>query len=284
MPASLTEIWLGKTLGAIRALSLAHEADLLLARDSGDHISLFNDSGVLQGQRKIPEVTTAEITADGSSIVAANGSGNVMWLGIDLKSRWELQLGVRLLAAAVDSFAQYLVVSDSKGMLHFLDSSGKSLGQFHCPRPIHHLMFVPAVPFLACAADFGWAGFLDLLRGDWAWTDRPVTNISGLAVAGAGEPFLLACFTEGLRAYGSNGSSRAIITLPKPCDAVAVSFDGQHIIAAGKSREIFACRHKSEEIESLSTPHTPLALGVSAKADRIYCGYGDGGVQCFERK
>lgn len=277
---SLTAVWTSRALGPVRALALAAEAGLLLVRDANLSLSLISDAGTLQGQCRIADLVDADIAADGSGVVIAGTSGRVAWLGLDLRPRWELQLGVRVLSIAVDSFGQYLAVADNKGLVHFCDSSRKSLGQFSCPRPIQHLAFPSAAPYLACAADFGWAGLLDLMRGDWSWSDRPVTNCNRLAVGATGEPLLLACFSEGLRVYPASGATHGTVALPLSCEQVAVSFDGQVIIAAGASRELFLCTHR-DKVATLPMPHTPTALAMSARADLVYCGYGDGTVQCF---
>ena len=282
MPTALTALWTANLLGPARALSFAGEAELLAVRDANSALSLFNSFGSVQGQVKIRDLAAADLAADGSAILIATSTGRVAWLGIDLKQRWETQLGGRLITAAIDPFGQYAVVTDDKGALHFLDRHMKSLGRFQSPRPIHHARFVAAAPFLACAGDFGWAGLLDLLRGEWAWSDRPVANIGGLAVGSTGEPLLLACFSEGVRVYGTGGGPRTTIALAAPCESVAASFDGFRFAASTKAREVFLGNYKGPPPERVATPHTPSALALSPQADRLFCGYGNATVQCLE--
>src|SRR5207253_5267399 len=118
---------------------------------------------------------------------------------------------------------------------------------------------VPTRPQLAASADFGWDGCLDLTTGEWAWSDRPVAHAGGLAVAGGGDPLLLACFSDGVRRYGLGGGYRGVIRVPKPCGLVALTFTGDKAVAAGAGRELFGFDAKGEVLFTRDLGEPPTA-------------------------
>src|SRR5262245_56729849 len=186
----------------------------------------------MQASARIAGLSSACLADDGSMAAAVGSAGQVWWLAPDLTTRRERSIPAPAMTVATDSFGQYFAVSDRDGGLHLLDHNGRALGKFQTPRPVQHLAFVPGQPHLAAAADLGWAGCLDLTTGNWLWTDRPVSNIGSLTVAGGGEPLLLGCFSIGVRRY-SSGGYRASTNLPKPCGLIALSFDGGKGVGAG---------------------------------------------------
>lgn len=277
----LQHLW-SRSLGhAVRGLSFAREGELLFARDESQVLTLLNSRGEVQAGARIANVSAAAISDDGSTLVAAGSAGQVWWLAPDLTTRRERSIGAPALAVVTDPFGQYLAVSDRNGGLHLLDRNGRTLGQFSTPRPVHHLAFVPMQPHLAAAADLGWAGLLDLTSGNWLWTDRPVSNIGSLAVAGSGDPVLLACFSIGLRRYNSGGH-RASTNLPKPCGLIALSFDGKKGVAAGAGHEVYVVNENGELMRTLELDHTPMSLAFSATGDRMYCGFANGAVAAYD--
>jgi hypothetical protein len=261
----------------VRAIALAREAESLLVRDARHNLSFFNPYGELQGRCTWKDLAAGCLSDDGSAIAAVVGE-RVCWLGQDLSVRWEKKMAARGIAAALDPFGQYLAASDQKADLWLFDRTGKLLGRFKSPRAVQHLVFVPALPLLVAAADFGWAGCLDLSTGKWTWSDRPVSQIGGLAVAGNGDPTLLACFSEGLRGCGPDGGNRFSLHLPKPCGLVALNFAGDKGVAAGLGKDCFGFNRKGDVLATKALPQTPTALALSALRERLVCGYADGTV------
>ena len=261
----------------MRAIALAREAESLLVRDARHNLSLFNPLGALQGRCTWKDLAAGCLSDDGSAIAAVVGE-RVCWLGQDLSLRWEKKITARGIAAALDPFGQYLAISDQKSDLWLFDRTGKLLGQFRSPRAIQHLSFVPTLPLLVGAADFGWAGCLDLATGKWTWSDRPVSQIGSLAVAATGDPTLLACFSEGLRGCGPDGGNRFSLHLPKPCGLVALNFAGDKGVAAGLGKECYGFNRKGDVRATKALPQTPTALALSALGERLICGFADGTV------
>jgi hypothetical protein len=258
-------------------VAFAREAEALLVRDARHGLSLFNPRGELQGRCTLKELA-AGCLADDGSVLAAIAGDRICWLALDLSIRWEKRIGGAGTAAALDPFGQYLAVADKKSQLYLYDRTGQLLGRFTAPLPIQHLSFLPTLPLLMAAAESSWVGCLDLTSGQWAWTDRPISQIGGLAVASGGDPMVLACFAPDLRGYGLGGSHRFTIHLPKPCGHVALTFTGEKGVAAGLGKECFGFNRRGEVIKTESLEQPPTALALSALGDRVICGFGDGRV------
>jgi hypothetical protein len=265
----------------VRGLALAREAESLLVRDARHGLSLFNPRGELQGRCTLKELAAGCLADDGSALAAVSAD-RVIWLAQDLSIRWEKRLAAAGSAAALDPFGQYVAVADQKASLWLFDRTGKQLGKFQSPRAILYLAFVPASPLLVAAADFGWAGCLDLTNGKWAWSDRPVTQIGSVAVSATGDPTMLACFSEGLRGCGPDGGNRFSLHLPKPCGLVALSFSGDMGVATGLGKECFGFNRKGDVTSTQMLAQPPTAMALSALGGRLICGFADGSVVARE--
>lgn len=270
------------TLGhSPRSLGLAREAELLLARDDRETVTLFTTRGAIQSSARVPGLVAACISDDGSTMAAVGSTGQVWWLTPDMRPRLERSIGAHAVAVAADSFGSYLAVSDRQSQLHLFDRSGQAIGRFQSPRPIYHLFFVPTEAKLVAASDFGWAGALELTTGHWTWSDRPVSNIGALAVAGSGDPAILACFSIGMRRYGAAGF-RDTTAMPRPCGLVALAFDATRGIACGVTPELFAFDARGQANVTLALDKAPVAIAIAALGDRAFCAFADGTARCYD--
>ncbi len=269
---------------AVRALSLAREAELLLARLDDGSLALLTTRGDLQARTRLPAAAAGGIADDGSAIVAGGAGGQVWWLARDLSVQREISLGGPLFTAAVEPFGRYVAVSDRQGRLHLYDRIGKPLARIESPRPLHHLAFVPAQPQLAAAADFGWAGCLDLFSEKWLWSDRPVSNIGALAVAGDGNLLMLACFSDGLRRYGPGGQPRTAQKMPAACGLVALSFTGDLGVAASASAKLYGFDSRGEPTFTHDLDNPPTALAYAHLGDRAFVAHADGKLTAMRMK
>src|SRR5262249_36258486 len=148
--------WSVALASGLRGLALAREKGTLLTWDGDGGLYLLDRRGERQAQRPLPGVVTAACAADDGSAYAAVGERReVWWLAPDLTPRWQRTLSHAAVAAALDPFGQYLAVADGRGRLHVLDRHGRRVLSADSPRPLHHLAFVPAAPFLVGCADFG---------------------------------------------------------------------------------------------------------------------------------
>jgi len=229
--------WSQSIAASNRGLALAREKGWLLAWDENHWLYLFDHKGHRQAQRHTPGLTAACCAEDGSSYAAVGEHGEVWWLAPDLMPRWERAVPHRSVAAAMDSFGQYLAVADSRGHLHFIDRQGRPVHKLDSPRPLHHLTFIPAAPYLLGSADYGLVICFDL-EGRTVWRDGLVAHVGALAVNGDGERIVLACFTEGLQHYSLKGKNLGRIPYAGTCSLAALSFDGSQILTANLANQI----------------------------------------------
>src|SRR5262245_8085064 len=158
-----TPLWSHKLSGPAAGVALARESGHALAWDVSHRIALLNRRGTLQASVTQPRsIVAAAICDDGSSLGIADDQ-SVAWLSADLSPRWRKTLTGKPTAVALDSFGRCMAVADTGNRLHLLNKAGRSIGDpLNTPRPLYHLLFLAAEPFLIGAADFGLLVALDL--------------------------------------------------------------------------------------------------------------------------
>jgi hypothetical protein len=214
---------------------------------------------------------------DGSASVAIGSKGEIWWLAPDLAVRWEQVLAHRAVAVALDPFGQYLAVTDAHSRLYYFDRHARPLGKVETPRPLHHLAFVPAAPFLVGSADFGLAACYDL-AGTCTWRDGLVAHIGSVTVSGDGEQIVLACFTEGLQCYTLAGKNQGRLHVGEPCRLAALSFDGRFILAAGLSNHLFLLDRKGRVLGDHLLDKPAVAVVLDALGEHAVAALSDGRV------
>jgi hypothetical protein len=268
--------------GRSRGLAVVREKGWLLAWDDKHWLHLFNRSGQRQAQaRPADALVAAACSEEGTAYVVLGSGGELSWLAPDLTPRWAYPLGHRGVAVAVDPFGQYLAASDVRGNLYFFDRQGRALCQVQSARPLHHLAFVPAAPFVVGAADYGLVACYDLM-GRCVWVDGLVAHIGALAVSGDGEQIVLACFTEGIQRYDLKGKKQERIVTPEPARLAALSFDGRVILWAGLSPGVVLQDRKGYVLGEHREEKPAAALGLGALADIAALALANGRVLVFE--
>jgi hypothetical protein len=264
-----------------RGLSLAREKGWVLTWDETDWLYLLNREGQRQAQRQLGAALAAACCADdGSACVAVGAAGAVWWLAPDLTTRWQGTLPSAALTAALDPFGQYVAVADDRGGLHIFNRHGDTVCRAASARPLHHLAFAAAAPYLLASADFGFVGAYDL-AGNGLWRDAPVAHVGALALSGDGRQALLACFSEGLLRYDDQGRKLDRLAVSESCRLVSVSFEGREILVGSlKSRLLLLDRQgRALATQDLEKPAIALALGplgneaVVARGDGFIVNY-----------
>jgi hypothetical protein len=259
-----------------RGLALAREKGWVLLWDEKHWLYLVNRSGVRQAQVRLAEGPASACCADDGSAYAAVGPDReVRWLAPDLTVRWERTVPHRAVAAALDPFGQYLAVADARGTLYLFDRHSRSVGQVPSPRPLHHLAFVPAAPFLLGAADYGLVACFDL-TGRTVWVDGLVAHVGSLAVSGDGDPIMLACFTEGLQRYNLGGKKQGRVAVAEPCRLAALSFDGRLILVAGLSNRLLLLDRHGRTLCDHLLDQPAVAVGLAALGENAVAALADG--------
>jgi hypothetical protein len=279
---TLRPLWSTGLARNLHGFVLAREKGWLLAWDANHWIYLLNPKGNLQGQvQPRGQLTTVCCADDGSAFAATGSRGEVRWLGRDLTTSWEQSVAQRTVAAAMDPFGQYLAVADAASHLHLFDRRGRRVWQVAVQRPLHHLAFVPAAPFLIGSSDYGLVACVDF-EGKSVWRDGLVANVGALTVSGDGAQIVLACFTEGLHRYALNGTKRERQTVPEPCRLASLAFDGQRTLIAGLSHRLHLLDAQGGTLGSYSCEQTPVAVALEALGETAIVALADGTLMGLE--
>jgi hypothetical protein len=263
-------------------LSLAREKASLLCWDQTHYLYLLNRTGQRRAMRHLgADLASACVSDDGSACVAVSTSGNLLWLSPDLTVRWQVSVSATPLAVAVDPFGRYVAVADEHSKVHLFDRLGERVLTITCPRPVHHLAFVPEQPLLVACAEYGFVGAFDL-SGRGIWRDGLVAHVGALAIIGEGSQVVLACFTEGLHRYGADGRRLDRLPLEETCRLVAVSFKGQHLLVGGMSKRLLLLDIAGKALDTHQLEQPAIAIALSPLADYAMVALADGLVLCGE--
>jgi len=267
---TFSHTWSHALANAPRGLVLAREKGWLLAWDSQDWLYLLNQAGERQAQlHSTAKLASAACADDGSAYIAAGTQGEIWWLTPDLRARWERSVERPVTAMAMDSLGQYVAVGDSSGTISIFDCHGRSGTQFQSTRPLHHLAFLPANPWLLGASDYGLVACFDL-KGNLLWRDGLVAHIGSVTVSGLPEGLVvLSCFTEGLQKYDTSGKNLGRQSLAEPCRLAALTYDSRHLLVAGMSSRLLwlDAEHRILSTHELEKP--AIAVSLSPLGDRI---------------
>jgi hypothetical protein len=279
--SSPATLWSHKLQAPARGLCLAREKGWLLAWDEKDWLSLFAAGGTSQGQNHQPSAVAACCADDGSALAAIGSDGKVRWLAPDLTPRWERRLAGRGVTAAMDSFGQYLAVSDAQAGLTIFDRQGRTVTQLACPRPFLHLAFVPLTGHIVGSADFGLVACLDL-QGKWVWRDGLVMHVGSLAVTGSGDQIILPCYSEGLQRYSLAGGKLAPFSTVEPWKLCAVAFDGQRLLLSGLSKQLYVLEGTGKTAGTFFADSPPVAIALAPLGNTAYVALADGRILALD--
>ncbi len=115
----------------------------------------------------------------------------------------------------------------------------------------------------------GWRPF-DLEKGDWLWRDTPVANIGGMAVAGVGEPVVVAGFSEGIRGYTKTGQPWKWNTAIGRCRTASISYDGSLIVVLEMDGALAGYTAQGAPRFTQRMETAPIAAAMNAWGDTLY--------------
>jgi outer membrane protein assembly factor BamB len=284
MPKSLAiqPLWALDLGAGTRTLSLAHEKGWAIAGDRKDRLHLFSRSGRLEAQRKSPGTLALVAAADDGSVYVGAGGRNEIWgFAPDLSIRWRREAADKILSVALDPFGQYFAFADARGFLTLLDQLGGKCFQIRCPRPLHHLAFVPEAPLIIGCADFGLILCVDI-AGRTVWRDGPVAHIGSLSLSGDGSTLVLASYTDGLRRYNREGQSQGCTPLGDTCRLASVALDGSVILAAGMAHRLLLLNRAGQIVWRRELESTPSAMALGPMGEYGIAALANGKVVGFE--
>jgi hypothetical protein len=205
----------------------------------------------------------------------------VWWLAPDLTVRWERSVDAPAVSASLDSFGQYLAVSDQGGHVHVFDRLGRPVCRVECPRPLCHLSFTPTG--LVGSADYGLVASFDL-SGRWLWREGLVAHVGSLAVSGDGSQVVLACFSEGILRYDGQGKKLGRLPVAEPCRLVSMSYDGRLLLVGGLAGRVLLMEASGSMLASQLMDRPLAGLALAALGDSAVVALADGPVMRMSLK
>jgi hypothetical protein len=270
--------WTHPLPASARGLTLAREPGLVLVWDANHWVYLLSRGGGSQAHWHAPgNLVAACASDDGSAYGAVGDRGEVWWLAPDLMPRWGRGLSRPATATALDSLGQYLAVADNRGRVYVFNQLGKFVFKTTCARPLHHLAFIPAAPFLVGSSDFGLVACFDV-SGKQMWRDGLVAHVGALAVNGDGSEIVLACFSEGLQRYAVSGQNLGRLSLAEPCRLAAISYDGRYLLASGLGTHLRLLTGQGQVLYNQILDKPASALALSPLGDMAVVALADGPV------
>jgi hypothetical protein len=150
-----------------------------------------------------------------------------------------------------------------------------------CPRPLHHLTFIPSAACLVGSADYGLVACFDL-TGQWRWRDGLVAHTGSLTVSGDGSQIVLACFSEGLLRYELTGKKLGRIPCAEPCRLASLSFDGRLILVGGLGPHLLLLDREGQTLRTQRLERPAVALALGPLGDKAYVALAEGAILCYD--
>jgi hypothetical protein len=273
-------LWSYRSSSAIRGLRLAREPGTLLVWDV-NHLVTSLSNGTVTAQWHAPSpLTGAACADDGSAAVAVGATGQIWFLGADLKPRWQREIGGKALAVGIAPFGGVLAVAEGTGAIHFLDNNGHTFCKAANPRPLRYLEFLAERTLLIGSADFSSLAAFNL-SGKCLWHDSPVANCGSLSVSGDGLLIALACFSEGLSLYDHRGKKVANSFKPGPCRLAVLSYDGTSILTVGLDGLIRLHDRQGKARSEYRPEAAVVAVDLDALGTTAFVGLADGTVMAL---
>jgi hypothetical protein len=249
-------------------------------RDEEHWLYLLDRKGTRQAQFRAPkDLTCSACSEDGLHLAAGGRDGDLWWLAPDLMPRWQLTLGKRVEAVALDALGHHVAASDSAGGLHLFTRRGRPVWSYTAPRPLRFLTFVPESAFLLASADLGFVACLDA-KGKLTWRDAPMSNVGSLAVSGSGARVVLACYSDGLGQYSVSSGRPHYLPQPEPVRLACLAYDGTRTLTADLKGSL-TLRSAAGQPPDEHRPEEPATtLALFAPGDRFVTGSASGTVRC----
>lgn len=280
----MRQLWSQTVSTSIRGLSTARERVWLLVWDAKHNLFLFNHAGERQAETKLRgELIAACAADDGRSFVAVGNRGQVWLLAPDFTLRWERSIDSRPTAVAIDCIGQRVAVAAADGSVCIFDEAGSLTHQCSSPQPLHHLAFVPEMPALLGAADFGHVVCFDR-SGGVAWRDAVVMHIGCMAVSGDGATIALGCFSDGVCCYSllEGPKSRRMVPAVGPCRFVTTSYAADIWMTIGLEPVITMRRPDGTTLEEVTIAGNPVGIAVNPMGTQACVATAEGSLFAYD--
>jgi hypothetical protein len=278
------QLWSQTVSNSVRGFSSARERAWFLVWHDSQNLSLFNQAGERQAETKMPgELVAACAADDGRTFVAVGTRGEVWFLAPDLKPWQERSIDRRPTAVAIDCLGQRAAVAAADGSVCVFDAAGILIQRCTSPRPLQFLAFVPEMPALLGAADFGIVVCFDR-SGALAWRDAMVMHIGCMAVSGNGATIALGCFSDGVCCYSllDGPKSRRMLSAPGPCRFVATSYAADTWMTIGLEPVATLRRPDGSSIAETAIAGNPVGVAVNPMGTQAFVATTEGFLIAYD--
>jgi hypothetical protein len=278
------QLWSQAVSTSIRGFSTARERGWLLAWDAKHSLFLLNHAGERQAETRLPgELIAACAADDGRSYVAVGSRGQVWFLAPDCTPRWERSIDSRPTAVAVDCNGERVAVAAANGSVCIFDETGRPIHQSSSPRPLQFLAFIPEMPALLGAADFGVVVCFDR-SGAIAWRDAMVMHIGCMAVSGDGTTIALGCFSDGVCCYSllDGPKSRRVMPAAGICRFVATSYFADTWMTVGLEPLATLRRPDGTMLGEVAIPGNPVGIAVNPMGTQAMIATTEGSLFAYD--
>lgn len=272
-------VWHYETDWPLAGVSLAAEPDLILLRNRLHQLELLDHDGGSRGFWSSPApLISAQISSDGTAVVALSAAGRVTWLaGSSLESRWSQTSNVEPLSLAIDSTGWYAVVADRAGAMLVFDRDGRLVSEFRSPEPLVRLAFAREADLIVgCSAD-GFVGAFTL-AGELAWQQRAGRPWRDLALCSNGQTALIAHEPFWQR-IDSHGAFVDEIRLQRPAAGVAISEPGDVLLMRDESGAVRLLRTDGSVLTEWTAVGTLIDAALDPLARGVWLAYEGGAVE-----
>lgn len=265
--------WTRELPSSLLGMGLARESGCALVFDAERSLVRIDPAGQISLRRPAPATVSAAASSDEGKVVAALGRRGQVWLlNAEFDVIWQRSVANRPVAVAIDHLGLAVAVSDESGGLAVFDARGQEMWKASTPRPLLHLAFVPESGALVGAADLGLVCSFDQ-RGQETWREGLMANVGSLAVSGAGDRIVVACFSEGLRCWSPQKPRLEKLPMTRACRYVAISYAGDAILYAGADYRLTLCDGTGATRDEMTLPAPPGVLAMAALGDRAIVAY-----------
>lgn len=251
-------------------LSLAREANWCLIWDRHSWVTLLDPNGQVQGRHHHScAITTAALAEDARSFVIGDATGFTSF-SPDMQPGKRISSFKPVFSLALDVSGEFCLCADVEGRLALWDRSGSLVREWESPRPAKYLGLVATEPHAIVAADFGFCGRLDLMRGEWLWRDRPVVHVGSVSLDGTGERVALACFSERIRLLNAQGEPTLPPTKMPGCRAASLSVDGRAVAIVDMEHQLSVVELRTGRRQTVSTNARVLSARLGGLAEVVW--------------
>ena len=220
-------------------MELSRETGELLVADVSGGIYLLDRRGKVVSLTRGPTPLRSLAWSDtGQGGVALIGDNKLYWFTRQLEFQGGIELPEPSLAVALDAHGDYAAVSLTDGANLIFAGPHEPLHHFETARPLVQLAFLVYEPSILGVADYGLL-CSHSFRGDAQWKENLWVNAGDIAVTGAGEMILVACFNQGIQRFDAKGQNAGSYQMEGTVSRVSTSFAPHRIAAATLEKQLY---------------------------------------------